>query len=222
MTRIVAKISLYDILAMIVPGSIFLMGLGMIDCIYKKVLSLKFVALYGQEGHAFWTITGTIFFLTLSYVIGIMIQAINVGVIKRLYKTWNEDYIDDYISGINEERHELYELVESVLEIKEPKKRKDAAKRVYNEAYNCAITYNEHTAVLDLEKQIAMLRNFAFAVLPLCIAVFTPICLCGFVLWLLVCALLLVVISYRMEKAVELVFEEYEAVKQLGLDKKKD
>lgn len=222
MTRIVAKISLYDILAMIVPGSIFLMGLGMFDDICNKVQDLSFIEYFGMDGHAFWTITGTIFFLTLSYVIGIMIQAINVEVIKRLYKTWNEDYIDDYISGINEDRQELYELVKPVLEIKEPKKRKDAAKRVYYEAYNCAITYNEHTAVLDLEKQIAMLRNFAFAVLPLCIAVFTPICLCGFVLWLLVCALLLVVISYRMEKAVELVFEEYEAVKQLGLDKKKD
>lgn len=53
MIRIVAKISLYDILAMVVPGSIFLMGLGMIDCIYDKALMMKFVDPYSPEGHAF-------------------------------------------------------------------------------------------------------------------------------------------------------------------------
>lgn len=207
---------------MIVPGSIFLMGLGMFDDICNKVQDLSFIEYFGKDGHAFWTVTGTIFFLAVAYVIGIIIQAINVVIIRRLYRDWNYDFVNDYIKTISSDRFELYDLVKSTQEKVDVKLRKEAALRAYYKAYNYAITYNPHTAVLDLEKQIAMMRNFMIAILPLCLALFVPTCFCGIVLWILVCGLLIVVIYHRMKMIVELVFEEYEAVKQLGLDKKKD
>lgn len=221
MTRIVSKISLYDILAMIVPGSIVLMGLGMFDKICDKVQDLYIIEYFGVEGHAFWTVTGTIFFLTLSYAIGIVIQMINVWVIKGIYTRKNRCYVSTYIrEKINEDRPELEELMRGAKQIVDATQRTDAAMRAYYKAYNTAIIYHGHTAVLDLEKQIAMLRNFSIAILPFSIALFAPKCCCGFILWVLLYVLLYIVTCQRMRKEVDFVFEEYEAVKQLGLDKK--
>ena len=221
MTRIVAKISLYDILAMIVPGSIVLMGLGMFDEICDKVQHLSFIEYFGVEGHAFWTVTGTIFFLTLSYAIGIIIQMFNVWIIKGIYTCRNRSYVSTYLrEKINEDRPELEELMREAKQIVDATDRTDAAMKAYYKAYNAAIIYHGRTAVLDLEKQIAMLRNFSLAILPFCLSLMAPKCYCGFILWLMLYVILYFITCQRMRKEVALVFEEYEAVKQLGLDEK--
>lgn len=219
MTRIVAKISIYDILSMIVPGSIFLMGLGMIDKICDKVQELPFVEYFGVEGHAFWTVTGTIFFLALAYTIGIIIQSVNVWIIKYIYKKLNIMYVDKFTEKIDGGTPYSHELTKGAKDTKSVKEKEKRLMQAYYQAYNCVINFNPHTAVLDLEKQIAMMRNLVIAILPGCIALMLPKCCCGVILWILIGIVLVFFIAQRMRKAVELVFEEYEAVKQLNLDK---
>lgn len=220
MTRIVAKISIYDILSMIVPGSIFIMGLGMIDKICDKVQDLPFIEYFGVEGHAFWTVTGTIFFFTFAYTIGIMIQSINVWVIKYIYKELDIKYVDKFTDKIDGDTPYSHKLTKGIKDTKSVKEKEKRIMQAYYQAYNCVINFNPHTAVLDLEKQIAMMRNLIIAILPGCIALMFPKCYCGVVLWLGAALVLGFFITQRMRKAVELVFEEYEAVKQLELEKK--
>ena len=216
MEKLFERLNLYDILAMICPGSIVLMGLGMFDKICDNVQDLYFVQYYGAEGHAFWTFTGTIFFLVLAYMIGIIIQQLNVWFWCRA-KYLNERYIRHYAENkIDDKRSDLYQLFYQNKQIVEN------VRNPYYEAYNYAIVYNPQSVVLTLEKQIALLRNMMLAIIPLCIAVFTLKWYWILLIIVGIEAVLFGIICARMYKAVVLVCEEYETVKQLGLDKKEN
>ncbi len=215
MEKLFERLNLYDILAMICPGSVVLMGLAMYDNICNKVQEWYFVQYYGADGHAFWTFTGTIFFLVLAYMIGIIIQQLNVWFwcwAKKLNEMYISYYADKKIAKNRQDLYQLFyqdnKIVENVMD-------------PYYEAYNYAIVYNPQTVVLTIEKQIALLRNMMLAIIPLCIAIIT---LNWYWILLIILGIEVVLFGFvcaRMYKAVVLVCEEYEAVKQLGLDAKK-
>lgn len=214
MEKLFERLNLYDILAMIVPGSIVLMGLGMFDKICKCVQDFDFVQYYGADGHAFWTLTATIFFLALAYMIGIMIQQLNVW-FWCWAKNLNETYIRCYAKKkVDDHRPTLYKL------FYKDNKIVDNVRAPYYEAYNYAIVYNPQTVVLTLEKQIAFLRNMMLAIIPLCIAIIKLKWFWVILIIVGIEAVLFGLVCARMYKAVVLVYEEYEAVKQLGLDTK--
>ena len=216
MDKFFERLNLYDILAMFIPGSIVLMGLGMFDGICEWANDLSFMQYVGMEGHAFWTTTAIILFFVVAYMIGIIIQSLNVYLWSWAEHT-NNWFVKRYIKkkiDTDPDRGELQELVK-------PAKNKDNILGVYYEAYNYAIVFHPHTAVLTIEKQVAMLRNMILAIVPFCLTLFPFAWYWNLACWFGIALLLSLVIFARMSKEVTLVFEEYEAVKQLKLDENK-
>ena len=214
MDKFFERLNLYDILAMFIPGSIVLMGLGMFDGICGWANDLSFMQYVGMDGHAFWTTTAIILFFVVAYMIGIIIQSLNVY-LWCWAKHTNNWFVKRYIKKKIETdpvREELHALVDHA-------KNKDNKLGIYYEAYNYAIVFHPYTAVLTVEKQVAMLRNMILAIIPLCFALFPFTWYLDLAYWFGIAFLLSLVIFARMSKAVTLVFEEYEAVKQLKLDK---
>ena len=212
MDKLFDRLNLYDILAMFIPGSIVLMGLGLFDPIYRYAQKWSFIANYGKEGYDFWTATTVILCFVVAYLIGIIIQVLNVY-IWFWSKHLNNEFIKRYIKKevIPYNREILINLVTPV--------EKDEDKLgIYYKAYNYAIVFHPHTTILTLEKQIALLRNMLLAIIPLCLALLPFTWYWNLVCWIGITLLLSGIIIARMCKVVTLVFEEYEAVKQLKLD----
>lgn len=212
MDKLFERLNLYDILAMFIPGSIVLMGLGLFDPICRYAQKWSFIANYGKEGYEFWTATTVILCFVVAYLIGIIIQVLNVYIwfgSKHLNNEFIKRYIKKEVIPYN--REILINLVTPV--------EKDEDKLgIYYKAYNYAIVFHPHTAILTLEKQIALLRNMMLAIIPLCLALLPFTWYGNLACWLGIALFLSGIIIVRMCKAVTLVFEEYEAVKQLKLD----
>jgi hypothetical protein len=215
MDKLFERLNLYDILAMFIPGSIVLMGLGLFGPICRYAQKWSFIANYGTEGYEFWTATTVILSFVIAYLIGIIIQVLNVWIWGCSAKKLNNQFVKCYINKriIPYDREILINLVTPV----EDKKDKLG---IYYEAYNYAIVFHPHTAILTLEKQIALLRNMLLAIIPLCLALLPFTWYWNLVCWIGITLLLSGIIIARMCKVVTLVFEEYEAVKQLKLDEK--
>lgn len=212
MDKLFDRLNLYDILAMVIPGSIVLMGLGLFDPICCYAQKWSFIANYGKDGYEFWTATTVILCFVVAYLIGIIIQVLNVYIwfcSKHLNNIFIKRYIKKKVIPYN--REILINLVTPV--------EKDEDKLgIYYKAYNYAIVFHPHTAILTLEKQIALLRNMMLAIIPLCLALLPFTWYGNLACWLGIALFLSGIIIVRMCKAVTLVFEEYEAVKQLKLD----
>lgn len=215
MQSLVSRISLYDVVAMIVPGCVVLTGLGMCDPVCNWANDLSVVLYSGQAGHAFWTTVGAIMLFVLSYVIGILIQVVATW-LQRLLRQWPttrfvRKYMEDDI------RHKTYRTELNQLLSEDT----DAGKHplyIYYKAYNIALFHNSSSALPIFEKQVAMLRNSCLPLMFVWIVAFHSqwwVALFGAMGILLV---ICIAIFNRKRKAVSLAFEECEAVLQ---DKKK-
>lgn len=219
MGKIIAKTSLYDVLSMMAVGCVLLYDFAMMkDLIPAEKIDwalFKHFFLNGQWNVSF--LSG-LAMLAIVYALGIINHQITDFISGWLRWWWNTSLVKDYIwDSRNQQKHYLHEHTKQLLEAKEVDKSKMMSK--YYEAYNCAIVYHPHTAVLILEKQLVLLRNMVIPMIFMAFMLFNDNC-CKI---LVSCAILIVIalISYlRTSKQVELVWEEYEAVKQLGLDTK--
>ena len=217
MTNIVSRINLYDVLAMIVPGSIFLWGLKLCAKSYQWNSIYAWIKPLNVTSGTIDQIVYSLLLLALAYAVGLIIQEIvrwfwKIPCLKKI----TPGFAHCYINQINEERPHLMVLK---AEINKNIKAEECLPTFY-ETYNKAIFFNPHTAILTIEKQIAMLRNLIIAILPLCLTLTTQ-WYWKLLVWLGMAIVLFAVILLRMHKVVELVFEEYEAVKQSCLDDKK-
>lgn len=211
MQNFVSRISLYDVVAMIVPGGIVLMGLGLCPLICNWANNLDVVMYSGQTGHAFWTTIGAIMLFVLSYIIGILIQVFSTW-LQRLLRQWpTKRFVKEYMENdilLKTYRGELNQLLSEDV---------DAGKHplyIYYKAYNIALFHNSSSALPIFEKQIAMLRNSCLPLMFVWIMAFhSQWCVALFGAVGILCVISIAILN-RKRKAVSLAFEECEAVLQ--------
>ncbi len=206
MERLISKFNLYDILAMIAIGCILLFDIHLNGC--------SQISLFIKETSL---LTGFML-LAIAYGLGIINHQITDILTGKLRWVLNTRLVKKYICN-HQQRHFLHEQTKKLLNSKKMDENEMMDK--YYEAYNTAIIYHPQTAVLTLEKQLVLLRNLA---IPMSWMAYVSMSMEGFcckiaVLFGIVLVLAITTI-FRTKKQVALVWEEYEVVKQLGLDKK--
>ena len=202
MTRIVSKFNLYDILAMIAIGCILLFDIHLNGCSQISRFSKETSLLTG------------FMLLAIAYGLGIINHQITDILTGKLRWALNTLLVKKYICN-HQQRHFLHEQTKKLLNSKKMDENEMMDK--YYEAYNMAIIYHPQTAVLTLEKQLVLLRNL---VIPMIWMACTSIedCCCKILAISSIILILVLTTIFRTEKQVALVWEEYEVVKQLGLD----
>lgn len=204
MERLVSKFNLYDILAMIAIGCVLLYDMNLSGC--AQVSSLT-----GQTS----LLTGFVL-LAIAYGLGIINHQLTDLLTGKLRWALNTFFVEKYIRG-HQHKHFLCELTKKLLDAKKMDDNDMMDK--YYEAYNTAIIYHPQTAVLTLEKQLVLLRNLAIPMIWMACASSMECC-CKIAAIVSILLILFITTIFRTQKQVALVCEEYEAVKQLGLDKK--
>lgn len=206
MWRLMSKFNLYDVLAMMAIGCILLYDIQLSGC--NKVESLS--------GNL--SLMGGLILLALSYGLGIINHQLTDFLTSKLRWGLNVWLVKRYITNpIHQLKPFLHEHTKKLLEAKGMDENEMMGK--YYEAYNYAIIYNPQTVVLTLEKQLVLLRNLAIPMIWLACASIEDRC-CKIAVVVGVLVVLLITTLLRTMKQVDLVWEEYEAVRQLELEKK--
>lgn len=223
MSDIVSKISLYDILAMIVPGCILLWCIAMISGVSNWVENCECIQFITVHQNIPQTLCFSAIFLILAYVVGL----INFMVISWIWQMiplgirpqWIWKYLQDNVFKwkMNCTKQLLIDkaIIEANAEGIREYKKDDAAtiKDAYFEAYTYASQNTENNTVPIIENQVAMLRSLIIP-LSLLMAMNCNQWWVSVMVGLLIVTILTIAAILRIKKIYTIVFENYEYAKR--------
>lgn len=219
---IIGKMSLYETMTMIVPGTIIIFSVWLLDPQF-------WMHFLDNEGYTvnvnyLYDIALVILMFVLVYITGLLNYLIAdgiwtciglrnnscmiKGVLKNKVATKHYKYLMNLIKEKNTERKEICELSNNTIE------------DIYYEAYTYALKKNGRSNVPFLENQVAMLKGLIF---PMSWIIYL---LCsepwGWYKWIAFIAVgitLFILAIYRQKKTITLVLEDYEYEKRIDDNK---
>lgn len=210
---IIGKMSLYETLTMIVPGTMIIFGVWLLNPQYWMHFLDK--AVYTVSVNYLYDIALVILMFVLVYVAGLLNYLIvdwfwrhvglrnNIGMLKNSLQSKQDLRYENIYKLINDRSLESLTNQE--------------AEDIYYEAYTYALKKNGRSNIPFLENQVAMLKGLIF---PLSWVIYL-LCLesWGWYRWLIVIVVVIILIVlalYRQKKTIDLVLEDYEYEKRIA------
>ena len=215
---IIGKMSLYETLTMIVPGTMIVFCRWLAA---PEMWSQNIERLHLPEVNYLLDVAVGIVILALVYIAGMLNYLVIDGIwrITRLRnnscmikcalkdKIGQKDYtnLTELVKEKNTDEKEICELSD------------DTVEDIYYEAYTYALKKNGRSNVPFLENQVAMLKGLIF---PMSWVVFLlcpkPWGLCRWLAVIAVVIVLIVLALFRQKKTIDLVLEDYEYEKRIA------
>ncbi len=214
---IIGKMSLYELMTMIVPGTMIVFCVWLLEPQYW----MHFLDKAGYITHVnyLYDIALVVVVFVFAYLAGLLNYLIIDG-FWRLFRLRNntcmlksslkeKSVLPNYLN-LNQLINKLTKDNAEILELKE-----EQIEDIYYEAYTYALKHNERSNIPFLENQVAMLKGLILPTSCLVFLLFDPTTWLQWVLAIAIVSILVVMAICRQKKTIELVLEDYEYEKRI-------